>query len=692
MDGGERAEVLIVDGYVDDPAALGVPPYLSPAARAAYGAATDAGTDARYITVDMVRGGCAIPRADVSVVISGNTVPGRYLRSMPMSQREMTALSVRLSGTKIVGGSSAFSPAGTRFDVRAGGDLAASLYDFLKGRELGGRQRSIGEWNRWMLLGAETATEHQDFPDPLVVEMESYRGCHRYASGGCSFCIEPAKGRPLMRSPRDILAEASRLRELGVRNVRVGGQTCIVSYGSEDFTSGCPRPEPARVRELFEGLRDLHFDSLSVDNANPAVISSYPEEASEVIRILAECCSSGNVLAMGLESADPAVAAANNLNSGAEQVLEAVRTVNRIGGERGETGLPRVLPGINIVCGLDGETAGTYEMDLGLLRRIRDEGLLLRRINIRQVIASRRPFDVKVMDRRFRRFKEAVREEIDRPMLESMIPFGTVLKGVYAEIRDGNTTFGRQSGSYPLLVGVPYRLDLGRRYDIAVTGWGYRSVTGVEFPFDVDSAPMSALTALPGIGRRRAAAIVARRPLGSFERFAETVGDGTVSERLREIVTFRRIPDPSGFPRLSGTPGPEMPASPDAAARIGRTIGLSPPRQLHRHGHPPRGPLSFPQGREGIRREELRGRRDAPHLRLVRRREGEGPAEGAWRDRQPHHPRGEAPHRAGPGLQPPHGGPLLPLREDARLRRRQEAPHEEVHPRRGRAHELPPSR
>lgn len=95
MDGGERAEVLIVDGYVDDPAALGVPPYLSPAARAAYGAATDAGTDARYITVDMVRGGCAIPRADVSVVISGNTVPGRYLRSMPMSQREMTALSVR---------------------------------------------------------------------------------------------------------------------------------------------------------------------------------------------------------------------------------------------------------------------------------------------------------------------------------------------------------------------------------------------------------------------------------------------------------------------------------------------------------------------------------------------------------------------------------------------------------------------
>ena len=35
--------VLLIDGYIDDPAALGVPPYISPIIRAIAGAAMDAG-------------------------------------------------------------------------------------------------------------------------------------------------------------------------------------------------------------------------------------------------------------------------------------------------------------------------------------------------------------------------------------------------------------------------------------------------------------------------------------------------------------------------------------------------------------------------------------------------------------------------------------------------------------------------
>ena len=37
--------VLVVDGYIDDPAALGVPPYISPMVRSIAGAALDAGAD-----------------------------------------------------------------------------------------------------------------------------------------------------------------------------------------------------------------------------------------------------------------------------------------------------------------------------------------------------------------------------------------------------------------------------------------------------------------------------------------------------------------------------------------------------------------------------------------------------------------------------------------------------------------------
>ncbi|MBO5519898.1 MAG: radical SAM protein, partial [Candidatus Methanomethylophilus sp.] len=380
--------------------------------------------------------------------------------------------------------------------------------------------------------------EHQDFPQPLMVEIESYRGCHRYASGGCSFCIEPTKGKPLMRQPEDILAEAKKLRELGVCNIRVGGQTCIISYGSEDFSSGVPRPVPSKVRQLFEGLKALGFEHISVDNANPAVIATYPEESSEIIKILADNCSSGNVLALGLESADPAVREANNLNSTADQVLEAIRIINRYGAERGPTGLPKILPGLNIICGLEGETFETYGIDMDFLKRIVDEGLMVRRINIRQVIGSRREFHVKMNEKRFKKFKENVRENVDHPLLERMIPLGTVLTGVYAEIHDGNITFGRQPGSYPILVGIPYKVDLDRFYDVKITEWGFRSVTGITYPFNINTMPMSALSALPGIGKKRATTLTLKRPFKDLADLNRAIDDPKVIEGLRDYIVF----------------------------------------------------------------------------------------------------------------------------------------------------------
>ena len=535
---GREITVLLVDGYIDDPAALGVPPYISPIVRAIAGAALDAGADRlEYVTVDMIRRGARIPSADVSVVMSGNTVPGKYLRSMPMSVRELEALFPRLSGWRLIGGSAADTEVAERFDFVIRKDLAASLYDGMSGKEVGERYRTLDEWNRWMMLGADIVEQHQDFPEPLIAEVESYRGCHRWSTGGCSYCIEPLKGRPLMRSPSDIIAEAQRLRDLGVINLRVGGQTCIVSYGSED-DSPVPRPNPEAVAELFEGLKALEFDVLHVDNANAAVISSYHDESEQVLETLARCCTDGNVLALGMETADPRVVIENNLNSTSEQVLDAVRTINRIGRERGPNGLPRLLPGINIVCGLDGETADTYRMDMDLLRTVRDEGLMVRRINIRQVLPIRREFDVRVDQRRFKRFKEEVRSDIDRVMLERVAPYGTVLRGVYMEIHDGNTTFGRQIGSYPLLVGIPYKVDLDTFQDVFVTDWGFRSITGVTYPFDINSQPMTALAALPGIGKKRASKIVMERPLSGFEDLLRVVEDPHVVDGLKDLVVF----------------------------------------------------------------------------------------------------------------------------------------------------------
>jgi radical SAM superfamily enzyme with C-terminal helix-hairpin-helix motif len=485
----------------------------------------------------MIRKGKKIPDADVTVVLSGNTVPGKYLRSMPLSLKELGSLVPILKGWKFICGSAASSDVAKKFDFAIKTDPAASLYDGIIGKEVNERYRTLDEWNRWMLLGADIVTQHQDFPHPLIAEVETYRGCHRYKSGGCSYCIEPLKGKPLTRSPDDIIAEAAKLVSLGIKNIRVGGQTCIISYGSTD-DSDTPKPNPDAVRRLFTGLKALDLNVLHVDNANPAVISSYPEESEEIISILADCCTSGNVLALGLESADPIVFRDNNLNSTSEQLIDTVRIINELGGERGPTGLPMILPGINIICGLDGETAGTYKLDMDILKEILDEGLMVRRINIRQVMPLRKDFSTRIDQRTFKRFKEQVREDIDQNMLKRVVPKGTVLKDVYMEIHDGNTTFGRQIGTYPILVGIPYKVELGSSHDVTITDWGFRSITGITTPFNINTMPMSAIEELPGIGKKRAARIVMDRPYSSMEELKKIIDDPAVLEELRGIISL----------------------------------------------------------------------------------------------------------------------------------------------------------
>ncbi len=529
--------MVVIDGYIDDPAALGVPPYISPMIRSVAGAAIDAGAKVEYYSVDMMRKGKKVPEAEVSVVLSGNTVPGKYLRSMPMSLRELSALVPKLKGWKLIGGSAASSEVSDRFDFSIQKDLAASLYDGMIGKEVDERYRTLEEWNRWMMLGADIVTQHQDFPYPLIAEVETYRGCHRYKSGGCSYCIEPLKGRPLMRSPQDIIAEVERLNSLGIRNIRIGGQTCIVSYGSTD-DSDIPRPNPEALLELFTGLKDLDLNVLHVDNANPAVISKYPEESSDILGTIVDCCTSGNVLALGLESADPIVFKENNLNSTSEQMMDAVRIINRLGSERGENGLPKLLPGINLIFGLDGETQRTYDLNMQILQDIFDEGWMIRRINIRQVLPLRKEFNTRIDKRSFTKFKDSVRENIDREMLKRVTPYGTVLKDIYMELHDGNTTFGRQIGTYPILVGVPYKLELERSYDVMITDWGFRSITGITVPFNINTMPMSSIEGLPGIGKKRAARIVMDRPYTRIEDLERTIDDPTVMKGLMDIIVL----------------------------------------------------------------------------------------------------------------------------------------------------------
>jgi len=275
------------------------------------------------------------------------------------------------------------------------------------------------------------------------------------------------------------------------------------------------------VERLLRAVRAAAPDlvTLHVDNANPAIIATHPDEATAVTKALVRHCTSGNIAALGMESADPAVVKANNLNAAPEEVLAACRLINRYGAERGENGLPRFLPGINVVFGLLGETSESYALDLEFLRGLLDEGLLVRRINVRVVVpysGTRLARDGARLARRHHSlimtYRQRIRDEVDNPMLRRVLPLGTVLKGLRVEIAKGNTTFLRQPGTYPITAALHAPLQRGDVMDATIVAHRQRSVTVVPRPLDINAVPMSLLTSVPGVGKRWAARIVLGRP------------------------------------------------------------------------------------------------------------------------------------------------------------------------------------
>lgn len=564
-------KALIIDGYVDEPACLGVPPYLSPYPRYIAGALRERGlseNDIHYLTIDTLRenipgAGELIGKADLVVIIAGMTVPGKYLRASPISPGEIEAIFGAAKGIKVMGGPIrlGFSSEGGRAAkgtesgislgdaVLAKMDIEAFIYDLfedgiegerstgsfpvrLKDQEsIEHRFRTTSEIGCWGVRGAFLIRQHPDYPH-CMCELETYRGCGRKVH--CSFCTEPFYGSSDYRPVEDVVSEVSALYSYGARYFRIGRQPDLFSYHGTDAGGPVPKPVPEVLERLYKGIRNSApgLSVLHMDNANPITLATYPEESEQILKTIVKFHTPGDVAAFGMETADPAVVAANSLKATSEEVFEAIRLVNRFGAVRGANGLPEILPGINFVHGLMGETKKTFQLNYAFLQKVLDSGLLLRRINIRQVMAFPgtpmygRDEAAKKHKKLFLDYKERVRKNIDLPMLRKVVPEGTVLRDVMCEVHDREITFGRQIGSYPLLVGIPSLLPLRKFTDITVTGHGMRSITGIPYPLHINSASPTLIRFLPGIGKKAAASIAAGVPYSNRDDFLKRVSEG----------------------------------------------------------------------------------------------------------------------------------------------------------------------
>jgi radical SAM superfamily enzyme with C-terminal helix-hairpin-helix motif len=522
---------LIIDGYVDEPACLGVPPYMAPYPRYIAGALIEKGLqkeDITYRTIDRIRSRREPLLFDLIIIIAGMTVPGKYLRASPITLKEIRELS-HLEGTKIIGGPIRLGygeeGGSSAKDLQIPGitlakkDIEAFVYDLIDHKDpscVQHRMRTTTEIGRWGDLGAFIITQHPDYPY-VMCELETYRGCPRHSH--CSFCTEPFYGKPDFREIEDVEREVSALYENGARYFRLGRQPDLFMYRSKKGV-----PDPEAIEELYRGIRKVApgLKVLHMDNANPVTLSKYPDESSHIAEIIVKYHTSGDVAALGMESADPDVIYANDLKATPDEVFEAIKLLNEAGARPGASGLPELLPGINFVHGLKSETKKTFELNFEFLKKVLNNDLMVRRVNIRQVMTfagtPMQGYDETVRKNKemFLRYKEKVRNEIDLPMLRRLIPAGTILKDVRTEIFD-KITFARQLGTYPLLVGIPLKLDPGLSFDILVTDHGRRSITGIPVPIDINRLPIKLLNTIPGIDNKQVAELMRQRPFKDKE-------------------------------------------------------------------------------------------------------------------------------------------------------------------------------
>jgi len=541
--------VLILDGYTDEPAGFGVPPYIDVYPRYIAGMLWlyDPSTTVHYVTIDEARRDLAgfTRRArsyDAVVFIAGAVVPGKYIGGKPITLRELRDLPRLIEGPLRIlvgaaarwgignqGGAVAALPREVKdvYDAIVTGDPEAYIYDLARyGFEKAEPWRIMDDMEllgKAAVKGARIVKQHPNYGYNLVAEIETYRGCSRWISGGCSFCVTKLYGKPRSRPVVSVVREIGALYQAGVLHFRLGRQADILAYGSPRLDEEeWPPPEPRELEKLFYGARAgaPGLKTLHIDNVNPGTIVHHREKSVEALKTIIRYHTPGDVAALGIETADPRVVKLNNLKTLPEESFEAVKIVYDVGRRAGYTGLPELLPGLNFVLGLPGETAETYRMNAEFLERVWAAGIMVRRINVRQVLVlpgtglhRLLPHGVtRKQALRARRFQRIAMSYAQR-FLRRLLPPGSILRSLYVEMYDRGlgVTFARQAGSYPLVAELPCKLERPLVVDVAVYGYAGRSVRALPIPLDANRAPLGLVAKLAG--QRAAVELASARPV-----------------------------------------------------------------------------------------------------------------------------------------------------------------------------------
>ena len=495
---------VIIDGYTDEPSGLGVPPFLSVHSRYIAGTLSQQKRKYYYLTIDDLRY-CdgethfensfnkrilnttknkdnvkdILKNANNIFVVMGCFVKYEYVSAEPPTFLEMEKLLNKYS-LKETNKVLFYSLGGnelTRRHIKK--TVPENLFnDIVFGNTYNyfidnSGNRFNPNYDKLKDIAIASSDVLKQLERPLVIEIETATGCNR--KPGCTFCIEGMRGLPLQfRKREDIVNEIHSLYEAGALYFRLGRQPNFYAYRD------CNAKEIELLfKEIWEkcpNIKTLHIDNVSPHNVDT-------KEGEDITKIVAKYTTDGNITPFGVESFDPVVRKKCNLNGTIDDIHKSIAIINKYGKERGKTGLPKLLPGINIIYGLDAQTEKTLQYNLDNLKKILDSGNWVRRVFVRKLTSPYGEQFDHYNEKELKEFHEwsnTIGKEFSVPMLKQVFPIGLVISELRMEMYKDGDSILRQMATCPVRVVIKNKkLKLDHFYKIKVIGYvGNRTILG----------------------------------------------------------------------------------------------------------------------------------------------------------------------------------------------------------------------
>lgn len=286
----------------------------------------------------------------------------------------------------------------------------------------------------------EVLSEAKDFPTDLPSERESKWsawlpisiGCNNF----CTYCIVPyVRGREKSRSIEDIVSDAHRLKQDGVKEITLLGQN-VNSYGRDLYKE--PRFADLLREVSATGIERIRF------------ATSHPKDLNDdVIKAFGELDNLMPALHLPVQSGSNAILKAMNRRYTREHYLETIQKLRAV--------RPDIALSTDIIVGFPGETEEDFQQTYDLIKEVGYHQVFTFIYSKREGTPAARMVDEtprEVIQERFERLVDLVQENalaVNQPELDTTVK--VLVEGVSK--RDPNFLAGRSPKNQTVHAPIP---------------------------------------------------------------------------------------------------------------------------------------------------------------------------------------------------------------------------------------------